>query len=248
MTTGSTSRTIEFLLNCEVFSSGRWSESGFRKTPRFGRTRDFSRDAGKSSEFSVARPMFGNRRDHMKQLEHISAAERMQISIGQKTQEGTRLLALFGALGAVPAGALVLGAESAPGAPLFCLALLGVFAGYMFWGYTDAVYHIDTLLILDGEELEKLHRDGYRWQRACIAYGIITVSCTFAGFAAVYSDLRTPFSVSVGFLAIVPATALSAIHIIRASTERNNWIMFARKAGEQLLAESHRVAAEGVPR
>ncbi len=172
-----------------------------------------------------------------RKLEKLSAAERMQINAAHKAHEGSRLLALFGALGALPAGALVLGAESAPGAPLFCIALVALFAAYMFWGYTDAAYQADSLGYLEGEDIKDLHQTALRWQRASFGYGMVAISCTLAGFAAVYSEIRVPISVSGGFLMMIPLTAGAAYHVVQASTDRNNLIFRVRAAGEKLAAE-----------
>lgn len=161
-------------------------------------------------------------------LQPLSRAEAISIAAQHKAHEGTRLQALFGALGALPAGALILGSEAAAGAPLFCGALLAIFAAYMFWGYTDTVYHCDSLQIFAEEDRPKLVRVAKHYQLACFGYGISGVACTFAGFAAVNSTIRSPISVSAGFWLLAPLAVIVAAHVVASSQERDKLIETAR--------------------
>ena len=172
-----------------------------------------------------------------RKFERLSAIERMQINQAHKAHEGTRLLALFGAMGALPAGALVLGTESAPGAPLFCAALAALFAAYMFWGYTDAAYQVDNLGYFDKVEMKVVRKLAFKWQRGCFGYGFVSIGSTLAGFAGVYSNLRLPVGVSSGFLLLFPLATVAAFHVLRASTDRNHLLQRTREAGERLAAE-----------
>lgn len=170
----------------------------------------------------------------------LTLAEAITINASHKAHEGARLQALFGALGALPAGALVLGSEVAAGAPLFCTALLGIFAAYMFWGYTDAIYHADSLQVLDEATRPSVVRAGYRYQLACFAYGILGVGCTFCGFAAINSTIRSPISVNDGFWTLAALAAIVAAHVIWSSQERNRII---EKTRELSLARATRAKA-----
>lgn len=160
----------------------------------------------------------------------LTRAEAISLAQQHKAHEGARLQALFAAIGALPAGALVLGSDVSPGAPLFCSALLVLFASYMFWGYTDAVYQADSLQVLTEEERVGVARLGYQYQAACFAYGIAAVAMTFCGFGAIYSRIRTPITVDHGFYALVPLSIAVALHVLAASSSRNQMIEDVRSA------------------
>jgi hypothetical protein len=128
-----------------------------------------------------------------------------------KALEGARIGAVHGAVGALPAAALVFADTPlvvAPGAPLFAAAIILVLGAYMHWNHTDTGYWLIGE-ICAGEDKEAtnkkvredLERSGTRHVAMNYIYALASVGCTAAGFAGVYSSFRSGMSVDQGFIA-----------------------------------------------
>lgn len=131
-----------------------------------------------------------------------------------KNLEGQRVQAVLGAIGALPAAMLVFGdapASAAPGAPLFAAAVVMVVGAYQQWTQTDACFYLDATPFNLPDESAKLAErwraevnvQGDRCQNATFVYGIASLFASMFGLAAVFSTLRSPVTVEVGFCAAV---------------------------------------------
>lgn len=127
-----------------------------------------------------------------------------------KAMEGVRIGAVHGAVGALPAAALVFAdtpAVVAPGAPLFSTAIILVLGAYMHWNHTDTSFWLVSAIDEHSEKAKQnasvrsaLGRAGTRHVTMNYLYGLGSVLCTAGGFAAVYSTFRSGISVDVGFV------------------------------------------------
>ena len=163
----------------------------------------------------------------------MSPEERTRIWLEFKATEGFRVQSVLASLGALPAAALVFGdaADSvAPGAPLYCAAILLLIGAYMHWMYTDGTFYmgfehsnarVDEPIT---RWLNDLHRSGARNQTMTFLYGFGNILCTFGGAVAVYGDIRLPVSVQTGF-AIVFLLALFVFSDVFGSNLRRNYFM-----------------------
>lgn len=165
-----------------------------------------------------------------------SRGEQRVTPTDYKTLEGQRIQALMGAIAALPGAALV--ASGPEGAPLFGAALITVAAAFMFWIFTDGIYHFSTIPNRTADEWARLLRAGYRYQRATILYGAASVFLSMAGFAGVHGGLSTGLSVTAGFLIDVVLFAVVLLHILWSVHERN-------QIGAQARAASIANAAHG---
>lgn len=137
-----------------------------------------------------------------------------------KTLEGQRIQAIMAAIAALPGAALV--ASEPQGAPFFAAALVTVAAAFMFWIYTDGIYHFSTVPNHTPDEWSRLLRVGGRYQWATLGYGALSIFLTMAGFAGVHSDIRVPLTVDEGFRVdgVLFLTVLA--HVLWSSHERNS--------------------------
>lgn len=127
-----------------------------------------------------------------------------------KAMEGVRIGAVHGAVGALPAAALVFAdtpAVVAPGAPLFTAAIILMVGAYMHWNHTDTGFWLISGIDEHCEKAEQnasvrraLTRSGTRHIAMNYLYGLGSVLCTVGGFAAVYSTFRSSISVDMGFV------------------------------------------------
>ncbi|MFY0399953.1 hypothetical protein [Brevundimonas naejangsanensis] len=158
-----------------------------------------------------------------------------------KGQEGSRIQALHGALGSLPALALVFASDISqvkPGAPLFAAAVILVIGAYVHWNSTDTVFWITNRQWIVPDDsgipkadalLAKISALGHQHVALNYAYAIATLGCSIAGFAAVYSDLRLGISTEAGFIVVGFVLLAVAIEVV-SSRLRFEWIM--RKASE----------------
>lgn len=167
------------------------------------------------------------------------------MSLEWKSLEGQRIQGVLGAIGALPAAALVFGetaAASAPGAPLYTAAIVLTMGAYMHWIYTDGVYHIsaipfrftvEDLARYRAWEQHTLIPAGYQFQAMTYAYGISSLLCTVLGLMGVYSSLRTGLSVEIGFVAVIVVACAVSFEIV-ASARRRNALTFAAREWSKL--------------
>lgn len=158
-----------------------------------------------------------------------------------KGQEGSRIQALHGALGSLPALALVFASDISqvePGAPLFAAAVILVIGAYVHWNSTDTVFWLNNRQWIVPDDsgipeadvlLAKISALGHRHVALNYAYAIATLGCSIAGFAAVYSDLRLGISTEVGFIVVGFVLIAVAIEVV-SSRLHFEWIM--KKATE----------------
>ena len=158
-----------------------------------------------------------------------------------KTIEGQRLTALFGAVAALPAAALV--AKGPEGAPLFVMAITCVVAAYMFWMFTDDVYEASITIRPGDPEFPALKRVGYRFQWATFAYGGGSILMTLFGFAGIHSKLRGPLSVEQGFIAVGVAAVLVAAQVGWSMHVRNRLVPLVTAVAARKAAAQQAVAA-----
>ena len=151
------------------------------------------------------------------------------MSLEYKSMEGQRIGAALGAIGALPAAALVLGREVGPAAPFFALALLCIVAAYLFWLYTDGVYHLSAAP-LDVEEMSLLMRRGYHFQYACFGYGAASLLLTLSGVAAMHSGIHTPVPIWAGFVIVLILAVIVLTHCAISQLLRNRLFDVARQA------------------
>lgn len=151
------------------------------------------------------------------------------MSLEYKSMEGQRIGAALGAIGALPAAALVLGKEVGPAAPFFALALVGIVAAYLFWLYTDGVYHLSSAPLNEQETLV-LKRLGYHFQHACFAYGAMSLLLTLFGVAAVHSGIHTPIPIWAGFAVVLILAIAVLTHCGIAQLLRNRLFGVAQGA------------------
>lgn len=166
-----------------------------------------------------------------------------------KGQEGSRIQALHGALGSLPALALVFASDIsqvAPGAPLFAAAVIFVIGAYVHWNSTDTVFWINSREWIVPDEsgipaanalLAKMRALGHRHVALNYAYAIATLGCSIAGFAAVYSDLRLGVSTEAGFI-VVGCVLVAVVIEVVGSRLRLEWIL--KKASELGVTEEER--------
>lgn len=141
-----------------------------------------------------------------------------------KALEGARIGAVHGAVGALPAAALVFAdtpSVVAPGAPLFAAAIILVLGAYMHWNHTDTGFWLLEGIYADVDHAEQnqavrtdMERAGTRSVVMNYVYGLASVGCTAAGFAGIYSSFRVSFSVDQGFIiagAVFIATAAELV-------------------------------------
>lgn len=145
-----------------------------------------------------------------------------------KTLEGQRIQGIMAAVAALPGAALV--ASGPAGAPFFALALGTVAAAFMFWIYTDGIYHFSTIQPRNEVEWSRLLRAGYRYQAFTVAYAAGSIFLTMSGFAAVHSGLRLPISVGTGFAIDMVLFAAVLGHVCWCLRERNAIGVEARAA------------------
>lgn len=143
-----------------------------------------------------------------------------------KSQEGSRLQALHGALGTLPALALVFASDItqvAPGAPFFTAAIILVIGSYVHWNSTDTIFWLTIKRWIVGTDDECSVADDYRERLIRSGgyhvvmnhvYAIATLVCCVAGFAGVYSSIRLGVSAEVGFLAVGFLLIVVAIEIV----------------------------------
>ena len=148
-----------------------------------------------------------------------------------KALEGVRIGAVHGAVGALPAAALVFAdtpSVVAPGAPLFAAAIILVLGAYMHWNHTDTGFWLIGGIDSDGDNRatnEKVRNDLMRSGARNVAmnyiYGLASVGCTVAGFAGVYSSFRSSLSVDQGFIAAGLIFALTTIELVMSRIRHN---------------------------
>lgn len=132
-----------------------------------------------------------------------------------KQLEGQRIMPVLGAMAAVPGAAII--AASPAGAPLFCAALMLIAAAYVFWLFTDGIYHLTVhahKLPTYPDLLKRWMPRGLHFQLMTVLYGGGSVICTVAGFAGQHSTLRGPLSVEQGFLVLIPLSAFILSHVL----------------------------------
>lgn len=141
-----------------------------------------------------------------------------------KQIEGQRLQQVLSAIGALPAALLVFGdspATSAPGAPLFVLAIACGLGALMFMTYTDGIFYLDSSdFVLPKEAFAQwellqaeLEAVGLRFQISSVAYGCSSLILSLMGIAAVYSPLRTGVPATVGFVVAIAAAIIVCSHV-----------------------------------
>ncbi|HAL07207.1 MAG TPA: hypothetical protein DCP26_07625 [Brevundimonas sp.] len=145
-----------------------------------------------------------------------------------KTLEGQRIQALMAAVAALPGAALV--ATGPQGAPFFAAALVAVAASFMFWIFTDAIYHLSIVQPRAPEEWKRLIRAGYRYQWSCVGYGAASILLSMCGFAGIHAGIVGPWSVATGFILALAFFVAVLVHTIWASHERNQISAQARAA------------------
>ena len=151
------------------------------------------------------------------------------MSLEYKAMEGQRIGAVLGAIGALPAAALVLGEEVGPGAPFLALALACVVAAYLFWLYTDGVYHLTSAPLNEGERAG-MERIGYHFQHACFGYGVTSLLLTLFGVAAVHSGVYSTIPIWAGFLVVLVFALGIVAHCAVSQLLRNRLLDVARGA------------------
>ncbi|WP_461344460.1 hypothetical protein [Brevundimonas sp. GN22] len=147
-----------------------------------------------------------------------------------KTLEGQRIQAVMAAVAALPGAALV--ATGPQGAPFFAGALIAIAASFMFWIYTDTIYHLSTIQPRQPSEWQRLIRAGYRYQGSCLAYGVASILLSLSGFAAHHTGLVGPWSVSTGFGLAFIFFVVCVGHVVWSSHERNQISAQARSASK----------------
>jgi len=167
------------------------------------------------------------------------------VSMEWKALEGQRIQSVLGAIGALPAAALVFGddaAASAPGAPLYTAAIVLMIGAYMHWLYTDGVYHLGSIEFRFTEvdlkafrdwETKTLHPAGYRFQWSTYAYAIASLLCTVCGLMGVYSTIRSGVSVEVGFYAVIALAACVSAEVVSSGAKRNRLLRECRAWSEK---------------
>ena len=131
-----------------------------------------------------------------------------------KTLEGQRIMAAMAALGALPAAALV-AAKAPVGAPLFCLAIVAVLAGYVFWINTDGIYAASTYgKRLSADLRAEMLRVGTGYSYSVLGYCAVSMLATFGGFAAQFSKLRAPMTIEDGFLLAGALSIVGLLHVV----------------------------------
>lgn len=152
-----------------------------------------------------------------------------------KNQEGTRIQAVLGAIGALPAAALVFATDpalSAPGAPFFLAAIFLVVGAYLHWNHTDSIFWLDgvdlnydepnrDVALAHGKDVEKA---GLRHVTFSYLYGLGSLACTAAGFTGVYASIRLPLSIDAGFYVAGVLLLFTAVELI-ISRVRMEWLL-----------------------
>ncbi len=170
-------------------------------------------------EYIPSKGLGGPRRQPDTEFSFLESPESGRVTLVNdyewKQLEGQRIMPVLGAMAAVPGAAII--AASPAGAPLFCAALMLIAAAYVFWLFTDGIYHLTVHAHKLPEYPALLKRwmpRGLHYQLMTVLYGAGSVICTVAGFAGQYSALRTPLSVEQGFLALIPLSALILSHVL----------------------------------
>lgn len=160
-----------------------------------------------------------------------------------KNIEGQRIQQVLGAIGALPAAMLVFGdgpTTVAAGAPLFAAAIVLIVGALMNWNYTDAIFYLDTehhVVPMDHvEDLATwqiaLENAGDRFQYRTYGYGVLSLLCSITGVAGVYSSLRLPIPVDIGFLIVIVLTIIVSIDVVRSGLQRNQLLNESRRLSE----------------
>jgi hypothetical protein len=151
------------------------------------------------------------------------------MSLEWKELEGQRIGAALGAVGALPAAALVVGKEVGPASPFFALALVAVVAAYLFWMFTDSIYHL-SMAPIDEDELLLMRRRGTPLSYACFGYGAASLLLSLFGLAAMHAGLRTTISVSDGFIVVFSVSIVILVHCFLGMRTKNQLWHVARAA------------------
>lgn len=159
------------------------------------------------------------------------------MSLEWKTLEGQRIGAALGAVGALPAAALVIGREVGPASPFFALALVAVVAAYLFWMFTDSIYHL-TMTPLNQEELLLMQRRGMPLSYACFGYGAGSLLLSLVGIAAMYSGVTTGVPIWEGFVIVVGLAIGILVHCFSGMRLKNQLWHVARAAVLRSRAET----------
>jgi len=163
----------------------------------------------------------------------MSPEDRTRLWLEFKATEGFRVQSVLASLGALPAAALVFGdsAESvAPGAPLYCAAILLLIGAYMHWMYTDGTFYMGFEHSASSVDeattrwLDALYRSGARNQTMTFLYGFGNILCTLGGAAAVYGGMRLPVSVETGFAAVFLLSAVVFGDVFGSNLRRNHFM------------------------
>ena len=166
------------------------------------------------------------------------------MSLDWKTIEGQRVQAVLGAVGALPAAALVLSDNAAvvsPGAPLFLAAVVMVLGAYVHWLNTDGIYHLDSLEIVVPPDMyaarvewcRGLRKPGLQYQFSTYAYAGSSMMLTIAGFAAIHTDIRLPVTVGWGFAAAGALLVVTLAEVLVARAKVNALLIESRTFSEE---------------
>lgn len=137
-----------------------------------------------------------------------------------RNSEASRIGPLLGAIATVPAGALVIGKDAAPGAPLFALALALIGGAYVFWICADG-NNESTMRLESGPLARVSEGEALRCSWATVLYGAASMLASIGGFVGMHSQLRIPITIELGFLAAMLASCLVVAHVAFGFHRRN---------------------------
>lgn len=150
-----------------------------------------------------------------------------------KSSEGSRIQAVLGSVGALPAGALVFGESAtmiAPGAPFYCAAVFFTVGAYLQWLYLDATFHMaDDNGVAEKSDpqrkwLNRLFRSSGYHQTMTYVYGVLSLLATLGGAAGVYGGIRTGITLPWGFAGALAVLVVVFADVFHSNLRRNEMV------------------------
>ncbi|MND22337.1 hypothetical protein D3C80_127130 [compost metagenome] len=107
----------------------------------------------------------------------------------------------------------------------------------MHWNFTDQIFYLDAadhhVAPQHQGEVDRWRLDidkfGGRFPKMTYAYAVPSLICSIAGVAAVYSPMRLPVTVNVGFVLALAAAGLMSAEVYRSGRRTSELLHECRR-------------------